>query len=118
MNSIVNCLTVVCRINPKPFVPFVARQLFAKRGICVSSITCSDADDSNKNKSPEKVKKKSKLADNWGSKKAHRKVKLNFFANMSDPKTEEILSPLRFLVKEQVRMLLGSGIRVFFGRND
>lgn len=106
MNSIVNCLTVVCRSNPKPFVPFVARQLFAKRGICVSPISCSVADSNNK--SPESANKKSKLADNWGSKKAHRKVKLNFFTNMSDPKTEEILAPLRFLVKEQVRVAMGS----------
>lgn len=104
MNSIVNCLTVVCRTNSKQFVPFVARQLFAKRGICVSSITCSGADSNSE--SPEKVNKKTKLADNWGSKKAHRKVKLNLFTNMADPKTEVILSPLRFLVKEQVRVAL------------
>lgn len=103
MNSIVRCLTVVCRTNPKPFLPFVARQLLAKRGICVSSAACSVADN-NKN-SPEKANNKPKPADNWGSKKAHRKVKLNFFTNMSDPKTEEILAPLRLLVKEQVHVV-------------
>lgn len=105
MNSIVNRLTVVCRNNSNPFLQFVhcaaARQLLTKRGICLSPITCSSAADNN-NKLPDKPIKKSRLADNWGSKKAHRKVKLNFFANMSDPKTEEILAPLRSLVKEQV----------------
>lgn len=108
MYTIVSCLTVVCRARPQSIVPFATRQLFAKRGICVSPITYSVADSNNK--LPEKPKKKSKLADNWGSKKAHRKVKLNFFTNMSDPKTEEILSPLRFLVKEQVRAAVCIGV--------
>jgi hypothetical protein len=39
----------------------------------------------------------------WGSKKKHRKVKLQFiFDRMSDPRIEEILAPLRAFVKEQV----------------
>lgn len=40
----------------------------------------------------------------WGSKKAHRKVKLRLleYQKMSDPKIEEILAPLRQTVKEQV----------------
>lgn len=41
---------------------------------------------------------------NWGSKKQHRKIKLNFpiTKDMYDSKTEEILAPLRQSVKEQV----------------
>lgn len=40
----------------------------------------------------------------WGSKKAHRKVKLKLleYQSMSDPKIEVILAPLRSAVKEQV----------------
>jgi hypothetical protein len=39
----------------------------------------------------------------WGSKKKHRKVKLQFtFDRMADPRIEEILAPLRASVKEQV----------------
>lgn len=39
----------------------------------------------------------------WGSKKPHRKVKLHVpIEIMADPKTEEILAPLRASVKEQV----------------
>lgn len=40
----------------------------------------------------------------WGSKKAHRKVKLRLieYQKMADPKIEEILAPLRQTVKEQV----------------
>lgn len=40
----------------------------------------------------------------WGSKKAHRKVKLKLFERkeMADPKIEEVLAPLRQRVKEQV----------------
>lgn len=41
----------------------------------------------------------------WGSKKAHRNVKIQqlLLQEMADPKTEEILAPLRAAVKEQVR---------------
>ena len=40
----------------------------------------------------------------WGSKKAHRKIKLKLVdcRNMADPKIEEFLGPLRQQVKEQV----------------
>jgi hypothetical protein len=40
----------------------------------------------------------------WGSKKSHRKIKLqlNQLQAMADPKIEEILAPLRKIVKEQV----------------
>lgn len=39
----------------------------------------------------------------WGKNKKHRNVKLQwYFDNMSDPKIEEILAPLRASVKEQV----------------
>jgi hypothetical protein len=39
----------------------------------------------------------------WGSKKKHRKVKLQFTLDkMADPRIEEILAPLRASVKEQV----------------
>jgi hypothetical protein len=39
----------------------------------------------------------------WGTKKKHRKVKLQFTLDkMSDPRIEEILAPLRASVKEQV----------------
>lgn len=37
----------------------------------------------------------------WGSKKSHRKVKLNF-PIMANPQNEIILEPLRLAVKEQV----------------
>jgi tRNA U34 2-thiouridine synthase MnmA/TrmU len=41
---------------------------------------------------------------NWGSKKAHRNVKVQslLIQEMADPKIEEILAPLRAAVKEQV----------------
>lgn len=39
----------------------------------------------------------------WGTKKQHRKVKLNFPLDMTDPKIENELAPLRASVKEQVR---------------
>lgn len=40
----------------------------------------------------------------WGSKKAHRKVKLNFsIDNMANPEIEFFLEPLRLAVKEQVK---------------
>lgn len=43
------------------------------------------------------------LTSAWGTKKKHRKVKLQFTLDrMADPKTEEILAPLRASVKEQV----------------
>jgi hypothetical protein len=39
----------------------------------------------------------------WGSKKKHRKVRLQFTVDrMADPRIEEILAPLRASVKEQV----------------
>lgn len=39
----------------------------------------------------------------WGSKKQHRKIKLNFGLNiMADPEVEKTLAPLRDAVKEQV----------------
>ncbi|XP_053970973.1 glycine--tRNA ligase [Hylaeus volcanicus] len=54
-----------------------------------------------------------RLADfNWGSNKKHRKVKIQILPDMSDPKIEEILSPLRTSVKEQgdyVRKLKSDG---------
>ncbi|KAF7987733.1 hypothetical protein HCN44_003596 [Aphidius gifuensis] len=49
---------------------------------------------------------------NWGSKKQHRSIKLNFPLNMSDPKIEETLAPFRANVKEQgdlVRKLKADG---------
>lgn len=49
----------------------------------------------------------------WGSKKQHRKIKLNFGLNiMADPEVEKTLAPLRDAVKEQgdlVRSLKASG---------
>ncbi|XP_043595827.1 glycine--tRNA ligase [Bombus pyrosoma] len=44
-----------------------------------------------------------KLADfsKWGTTKKNRKLKIQITQNMSDPKMEEILSPLRDSVKEQ-----------------
>ncbi|XP_057331330.1 glycine--tRNA ligase [Microplitis mediator] len=48
----------------------------------------------------------------WGSKKKFRKVKLNFPLDMTDPKIEETLAPLRANVKEQgdlVRKLKSDG---------
>lgn len=44
-------------------------------------------------------------SSDWGSKKAHRKVKLRLFKEMADPKIEEVLAPLRELVRLQVRKL-------------
>lgn len=38
----------------------------------------------------------------WGSKKSHRKIKLNF-PIMASPQNEIILEPLRLAVKEQVK---------------
>lgn len=40
----------------------------------------------------------------WGSKKLHRKVKLQLInkEGMADPKVEEVLAPFRLRVKEQV----------------
>ncbi|XP_076640442.1 glycine--tRNA ligase [Colletes latitarsis] len=56
----------------------------------------------------------SRLADlsKWGTNKKDRKVKIQIFSDMSDPKIEEILSPLRASVKEQgdhVRKLKSDG---------
>lgn len=42
----------------------------------------------------------------WGSKKSHRKIKLQLLNSMADPKIEEILAPLRQDVKEQVTNIL------------
>ncbi|XP_031827407.1 glycine--tRNA ligase [Nomia melanderi] len=55
-----------------------------------------------------------RLADfnKWGTNKQHRKVKIQIVQDMSDPKIEEILSPLRASVKEQgdyVRKLKSDG---------
>lgn len=55
-----------------------------------------------------------RLADfgNWGANKKHRKVKIQILPDMSDPKIEQILSPLRASVKEQgdyVRKLKSDG---------
>lgn len=45
-------------------------------------------------------------SSNWGTKKPHRKVKLQVPIDiMADPKIEEILAPLRASVKEQVSFL-------------
>lgn len=45
--------------------------------------------------------------DQWGKNKKHRNVKLRwYFDNMSDPKIEVILAPLRASVKEQVSKAL------------
>lgn len=101
MNSIVSCLTVVCRQKPKPFLPLVAAQWFAKRCICASLTTCSVAESNNELTGKAKRRE---LVDVWGS--AHRNVKLNFFLNTADPRTEEILAPLRSAVKEQVCLVL------------
>lgn len=38
----------------------------------------------------------------WGTAKKHRKIKLHFQPDMTDPKIEEVLAPLRASVKEQV----------------
>lgn len=96
MNSVVRLFPVVAlRININLFKK-IKEIAFLKRDFtCSSSFFIADL-----SANTEKSKKKSKLPDNWGSKKAHRKVKLHFI--MADPKTEEILAPLRFLVKEQV----------------
>nr|CAH7749236.1 unnamed protein product [Callosobruchus chinensis] len=48
----------------------------------------------------------------WGKNKKHRHIKLHWFVNMSDPKIEEVLAPLRASVKEQgdlVRKLKAEG---------
>jgi hypothetical protein len=47
---------------------------------------------------------KSSEKSQWGSKKSHRKVKLQLYEyqSMADPKIEEVLAPLRQTVKEQV----------------
>lgn len=41
----------------------------------------------------------------WGTTKKDRKVKIQILQDMSDPKIEEILSPLRDSVKEQVNTI-------------
>lgn len=41
-------------------------------------------------------------SSNWGSKKSNRNVKLNYFNEALDPRSEAILEPLRRAVKEQV----------------
>lgn len=102
MNSIICRLTIVCRANAQHSVSFAERQLLVKRGVCVSPKSCFSLEQNNNNKSSKKPATKSNEASRWGSKKAHRKVKLNVFSNMTDSKTEEILAPLRLLVKEQV----------------
>jgi len=45
-----------------------------------------------------------KAQQGWGSKKSHRSIKIQqiLLQEMADPKTEEILAPLRAKVKEQV----------------
>ncbi|KZC10262.1 PREDICTED: glycine--tRNA ligase [Dufourea novaeangliae] len=78
----------------------------AARGICK---------DNTINKQPlRKFTVTARLADfnNWGTVKKTRKVKIQIFTDMSDPKIEEILSPLRANVKEQgdyVRKLKSNG---------
>lgn len=49
-----------------------------------------------------------KQSQGWGSKKSHRNIKINqlLLQEMADPKTEEILAPLRASVKEQVSIIL------------
>lgn len=92
MYTVVKCLALVYR-KPTILLDSIncARILFGKRDICTSTWFCADKNNT-----------KSRVDSNWGSKKAHRKIKLNLFTNMADPKIEVILSPLRFLVKEQV----------------
>ncbi|XP_076248468.1 glycine--tRNA ligase [Calliopsis andreniformis] len=76
------------------------------------SATCEHIPDS---KQPfRKFTVSARLADfsNWGTNKKHRKVKIQILPDMSDPKIEEILSPLRASVKEQgdyVRELKSNG---------
>ena len=52
---------------------------------------------------------KTKAAPNWGSTKYKNKkvLQLQTHYMMADPKTEEILAPLRAAVKEQVSHLIG-----------
>lgn len=54
-----------------------------------------------------------KTNPDWGSKKAHRNIKIQqlLLQEMSDPKIEEILAPLRAAVKEQV-----SKVTIFISR--
>ena len=46
----------------------------------------------------------SPLPSGWGSKKNKKPKTLQLFNIMADPKTEEILAPLRAAVKEQVNI--------------
>lgn len=55
-----------------------------------------------------------KSAPTWGSNKKHRNIKLQLLQarEMADPRTEEILLPLREKVKEQV------GLLIYFSKYD
>lgn len=54
------------------------------------------------NKADSNSKTKAKAPSNWGTRKQHRKVKLNFPLDASDPTLVRALEPLRTAVKEQV----------------
>ncbi|XP_076642681.1 glycine--tRNA ligase [Halictus rubicundus] len=76
------------------------------RGTCKNIIVCVQP--------LRKITVSVRLADfsKWGTKKKDRKLKIPTFIDMSDPKIEEILSPLRASVKEQgdyVRKLKSDG---------
>lgn len=70
--------------------------LCGQRNLSCSSwyLTANNADNISKTKS--------KPPSNWGSRKQHRKVKLNFPIDASDPTLVRALEPLRTSVKEQV----------------
>lgn len=70
--------------------------LFGQRNLSISSwyLNVSNAGNNSKTKSD--------TPSNWGTRKPHRKIKLNFPLDASDPKTVNILEPLRIAVKEQV----------------
>lgn len=53
----------------------------------------------------------------WGKNKKHRNVKLQwYFDNMSDPKIEVILAPLRASVKEQVSRIWETNSTLYFSQ--
>lgn len=76
-----------------------------KRGLSVSS-HCRLANNSFLHREEEpasanNLNRKSECPSKWGSKKAHRNIRLKLLKEMTDPKIEEQLAPLRESVKEQ-----------------
>lgn len=102
-------------LKPKKIISIFS-SFQVKRGLTVSShyrlannsfLHCEEEPASANNSN-----QKSEGSSKWGSKKAHRNIRLKLLKEMTDPRIEEQLAPLRESVKEQgdlVRKLKADG---------